>query len=240
MKSCHTVPVRTQKRLVVVIVDDHGLFAEGLELILTTKAGDLFLVGGVTTRVEDAASMVEECRADVAIVDLAMPPVGGCAAIRQIKSRSPSTKVLALSGADDLDLAEQALRSGADGYLRKSAEPDVLVAPLLTVAAGFRVLDDDMFDSLLSAARKPPESVLRELTPQDLRLWGFVALGMETQEIAERMFVSERTAKRLLAGLLRTIGVANRIQAAALAGRYGLIDDAPIRMSGGGAAAADC
>lgn len=225
------MPVR-KERLVVIIVDDHSLFAEGLELLLTTRAGDQFAVGGITTRVEDAATLVESCAADVAIVDLAMPPMGGSAAIRQIKSRSPRTKVLALSGSDDLAMAEDALRAGADGYLRKSAEPDVLVSPLLAVAAGFHVLDEDLFRALITVARKPPDEVLRELTPQDVRLWKLVASGMETQEIAERMFVSDRTAKRMLAALLRSIGAANRIEAAALAGRYGLLDEATDKPPG--------
>lgn len=210
----------------VVIVDDHDLFAQGLALLLSTRAGDRFSVGGLTTHVEEASALVDSCQADLAIVDLAMPPLGGSAAIRQIKLRFPNTKVLALSGSDDLELAENALRAGADGYLQKSADPDVLVAPLMTVAAGFRVLDQNLFETLLAASRKPPEWLFEGLSSQDLRLWTFVARGMETGDIARRMLVSERTAKRMLAALLNKIGAANRIEAAGLAGKYGLLDNA--------------
>jgi DNA-binding NarL/FixJ family response regulator len=213
------------RRLVVVIVDDHELFARGLALLLSTNTGDRFEIGGLTTHVEEAAALVDSCGADLAIVDLAMPPLGGTAAIRQIKRRFPATRVLALSGSDDLDLAEQALRAGADGYLTKSADPEVLVAPLLTVAAGFRVLEEDLLDVLLTAARKPPESLLDGLGSQDMRLWTFLARGLETGDIANRMLVSERTAKRMVASLLNKIGAANRIEAAGLAGTYGLLDD---------------
>lgn len=209
----------------VAIVDDHDLFAQGLELLLSTKAGDRFEVGGVTTRVEEAPALVDSCQADLAIVDLAMPPLGGNAAIRQIKQRRPDTRVLALSGSEDLTLAENAIRAGADGYLRKSADPDVLVAPLLTVAAGFRVLDERLLETVLATSRKPPESVFEKLSPQDVRLWTLTARGLETTDIARRMVVSERTAKRMLASLLHKIDAANRVEAAGLAGQYGLLDD---------------
>jgi DNA-binding NarL/FixJ family response regulator len=212
------------KRLVVVIVDDHELFAQGLALLLESKAGDRFEVGGLTTRVEAAATLVESCAADLMLVDLAMPPLGGAAAIRQVKQRRPATRVLALSGSDDLTLAERALRAGAEGYLPKSADPDVLLAPLLTVAAGLRVLHGPLLEALLASARKPPDELLERLDSQERTLWVLVARGLETADIATRMFVSERTAKRMVAALLHKLGVPNRIEAAALAGQYGLLD----------------
>ena len=86
------------KRIVVVIVDDHELFAQGLALLLTREWGELFTVGGSTTYVEEAADLVARCDADVAIIDLTMPPLGGVAAIRHIRARHPKTRILALSG----------------------------------------------------------------------------------------------------------------------------------------------
>jgi DNA-binding NarL/FixJ family response regulator len=210
--------------LVVVIVDDHELFAQGLALLLESKAGDRFRVGGFTTRVEEAADLAGRCAADLAIVDLAMPPLGGEVAIRQIKARQPPVRVLALSGSEDPALVARALRAGADGYLPKSADPDVLLAPLLTVAAGLRVLPARALDALLTAARTPPEELLERLDGQDRTLWVLLARGLETAEIAARMFVSERTAKRMVAALLHKLGVPTRIEAAALAGQYGLLD----------------
>ncbi|MBO0875242.1 MAG: response regulator transcription factor [Pseudonocardia sp.] len=212
-------------RLVVVIVDDHELFAQGLALLLESRAGDRFEVGGSTTRVEEAAALVDSCAADLAIIDLAMPPLGGAAAIRQVKQRRPATRVMALSGSDDLTLAERALRAGADGFLPKSADPDVLLAPLLTVASGLRVMPAPLLEALLASARKPPDELLERLDNQDRTLWVLIARGLETSDIAARMYVSERTAKRMVAGLLHKLAVPNRIEAAALAGHYGLLDD---------------
>ena len=217
--------VREGKKIVVVIVDDHELFSEGLALLLSREWGDRFTVGGQTTYVEEAADLVAKCSADVAIVDLSMPPLGGVAAIRHIKARCPDTRILALSGTDDLALAEEALRAGADGFLPKTARPEALAGPLWTIAEGLRVIDGALLDALLNNIRRPPSALLDNLSDQDLRLWTLLASGMETVDIAQRMLVSERTAKRMVAALLHKLGVTNRIAAAAMAGRYRLIDD---------------
>lgn len=217
------------RRIVVVIVDDHELFAEGLALLLDRQWGELFTVGGQTSRVEEAADLAARCDADVAIVDLSMPPLGGVAAIRHIKARHPRTRILALSGTDDLALAEEALRAGADGFLPKTARPEALAGPLWTIAEGLRVIDGSLLDALLSNTRRPPPELLDKLTAGDLKLWGLLSTGMETVDIADRMLVSERTAKRMVASLLNKLGVANRVAAAALAGRLRLLDDQPER-----------
>ena len=147
------------------------------------------------------------------------------AAIRHIKKRHPRTRVLALSGTADVALAQEALRAGADGFLPRTVRPEALAAPLSTIAAGLRVLDSTVLDALLGGSRRPSAEVFKTLSPPDMKLWGLLATGMETADIATRMVVSERTAKRMVASLLHKLGVTNRIAAAALAGQCGLLDD---------------
>lgn len=214
-----------QQPYVVVIVDDHELFAEGLELLLTRDWNTQFIVGGRTTFVEEAAELATACDADLAIVDLAMPPLGGVAAIRHIKARHPKTRILALSGTDEYQLAEDALLAGADGFLSKTLSPTALVGPLQTIASGKRVIEPAILDTLLSNARRPSTGMLSSLTQTDLKLWVLLSTGMETADIATRMVVSERTTKRMVAALLQKLGVANRIAAAALAGQCGLLHE---------------
>jgi DNA-binding NarL/FixJ family response regulator len=218
----------SDKPYVVVIVDDHELFAQGLSLLLSQWA-EQFTVGGHTTYVEEAADLVASADADLAIIDLSMPPLGGVAAIRQIKRRHPQTKILALSGTDDLGLAEEALRAGAEGFLRKTARPDALAAPLRSIAEGLRVVDGAVLDALLSHTSKPAPELMKSLSAQDLKLWVLLATGMETADIAKRMLVSERTAKRMVAALLHKLGVSNRVAAAAMAGRFQLLDDLAVQ-----------
>ena len=214
-------------RYVVIIVDDHALFSQGLALLLESRAGDTFVVAGSTTAGEQAVALVGREAADIAIVDLALPPLGGVETIRRIAAAYPRTRILALSGTEDLGLATAALRAGAAGFLAKSADPEVLVAPLLTIAAGVRVVPADLLDALLAAADRAGQGIVERLEARELQLWALLARGLETSEIAKVMLVSERTAKRMIASLLHRLGAANRIEAAALAGRYGLLDDAP-------------
>lgn len=214
-----------RRQIVVVIVDDHELFAQGLALLLGREWGGMFTVGGLTSRVEEAADVVARSDADVAIVDLTMPPLGGVAAIRHIKARHPRTRILALSGTDDPELAQEALRAGADGFLPKTARPEALAGPLWTIAEGLKVIDGALLEALLSTSRRPPAALLDRLSAQDVTLWGLLATGMETADIADRMSVSERTAKRMVAALLNKLGVTNRIAAAALAGKFQILDD---------------
>jgi DNA-binding NarL/FixJ family response regulator len=216
-----------QNRLRVFIVDDHALFAQGLALLLSTEAGRYVEVAGHTTHPEEAVSLVCGGEVDVALVDLAMPRLAGIDVIRSLKKRCPGTKVIALTGVDDLEAGQRVLHAGADGYLTKSSDPEVLLAPLFAVANGFCVLRHEMVDALLAAARTPPEELMADVSDQELRLWVLLARGLETGGIARRMLVSERTAKRMIAVLLRKIGAANRTEAAGLAGRYGILDLTP-------------
>ncbi len=209
---------------VVVIVDDHALFSQGLALLLESRAGETFRVAGSTTAGEEAVALVGRHRADIAIVDLALPPLGGVETIRRLRAAYPATRVLALSGTEDLELAAAALRAGAHGYLGKSADPEVLVAPLLAISAGVRVLRTELLDALLTAADRTGDGLLDKLSDRDVELWTLLARGLETSEIARPLLVSERTAKRMIASLLHKLGAANRIEAAALAGRCGLLD----------------
>jgi DNA-binding NarL/FixJ family response regulator len=87
----------------------------------------------------------------------------------------------------------------------------------------------DLLDALLTAADRTGDEVVERLEERELQLWALLARGLETSEIAKVMLVSERTAKRMIASLLHRLGAANRIEAAALAGRYGLLDDSPRR-----------
>jgi DNA-binding NarL/FixJ family response regulator len=212
--------------LSVVLVDDHQLFSRGLELLLNTAPDARVRVVARTEDAGQALDLVRRNRPEVAIIDLAMPPPGGLAAIEAVKRHYPHVRVLALSGTDDVEVAIASLRAGADGFLLKSSEPELLVPPLLTLASGLSVIPRPLLAALLGATR-PGQEALSRLSSPERDLLRLIARGLETTEISERLFVSERTAKRMVASLLRRIGASNRVQAAALAGQYGLLDALP-------------
>jgi two-component system, NarL family, nitrate/nitrite response regulator NarL len=208
----------------IVLIDDHPLFNSGLRLLLAAADDDLRLVASVADAAM-AVNVVRRHRPDVALIDIAMPPPGGYAAIRAVKRAHPAVRVLALSGVTDPQQRLAALRAGADGFMPKTSQPDDLLAPLLTLVQGYSVVPADMLRELVDAADRPASDLVATLDEEQRRLWLAIARGASTDTIADEWIVSERTAKRMVATLLRRVGARNRIEAAALAGRSGLLDD---------------
>ena len=207
----------------VVVVDDHPLFSRGLALLLPPMSAGRVRVVGTTDDASAAAALVRHSRADLAVVDLGMPPPGGIRAIAAIRRAEPTVRVVALSGLADEDAALEALRAGAEGFLPKTSEPEVLVPPLLAVLDGWSVVPETLLRRMLSdAGPRGERGVLDRVNSDERRLWVLVAEGRNTVDIATELHVSERTAKRLVAGLLRQLRVSSRTEAAALAGRVGL------------------
>lgn len=219
--------------LTVVLVDDHQLFSRGLELLLNLDPERRVRVLARTEHADRALELVRHHRPRVAIIDLVMPPPGGLAAVQAVKRHYPDVRVLALSGNDDVGTAIAALRMGADGFLLKSSEPEELIPPLLAMAAGVSVVPPPVVSALLESWNRSGQRAVSDLTDDEVDLLRLVAAGLESLEIAERLHVSERTAKQKVAALLRRIGVSTRVQAAALAGRSGLVVMEPARTLDG-------
>ncbi|WP_254920528.1 response regulator [Blastococcus mobilis] len=211
----------------VVVIDDHPLFSRGLGLLLPGLSGGRVRVVGTTEDASAAAALVRRHHADVAVVDLHMPPPGGTRAIAAVRRADPLVRVVALSGLGEADAALEALRAGAAAFLPKTADPEMLVRPLLAVLDGWSVVPEALLRRLLADARPTGDQGIAErLTADERRLWRLIADGASTVEIATTLHVSERTTKRLVAHLLRRLDVATRVEAAALAGRVGLGRDA--------------
>jgi DNA-binding NarL/FixJ family response regulator len=216
-------PVSRQVPVEVIVVDDHPLFTRGLTLLLPEVSDGRVRVVGTTDDASAAAALVQRFRADVAVVDVQMPPPGGTRAIAAIRRVAPTVRVVAMSGLADADAAVEALRAGAVSFLPKTADPESLVRPLLAVLDGWSVLPETLLRHLLErAAPGKDDGIAGSLTADERRLWRLVAAGVGTMDIATTLHVSERTAKRLVAHLLRRLRVSSRVEAAALAGRVGL------------------
>jgi DNA-binding NarL/FixJ family response regulator len=210
------------------VIGDGGSEAGQLEAGLDGASGGVLRVAGRAGDRRAGADLVRRRRPDVAVVDLAGLPAAPSEAadtIRELHAASPSTRLLAVAGHADADLAVATLNAGALGFVVRPADLRDLVAPVMTVASGHTVVPRDLLSGLVGSSLPCDTGLLDALTPEYADLWRMVADGLETTQIAERLYVSERTAKRMVAFLLRRLGVANRIQAAALAGQAGLLDD---------------
>jgi two-component system, NarL family, nitrate/nitrite response regulator NarL len=210
----------------VIVVDDHPLFSRGLALLLPQVSGGSVRVVGTTDDASAAAALARRTRADVAVVDVQMPPPGGSRAIAAVRRAQPQVRVVAISGLADPHAATAALRAGAVGFLPKTADPEALVRPLLAALDGWSVLPEELLREILDrTVPASDEGIAGRLTADERRLWRLVAAGAGTVDIALTLHVSERTAKRLVAQLLRQLQVSSRVEAAALAGRVGLAQE---------------
>jgi two-component system, NarL family, nitrate/nitrite response regulator NarL len=204
----------------MLIVDRQPMFRRGLEEALPAASdGGVRVVAG-TDRAASAAMLTRRHRPDVALVDLELAAPGPLEALAAMRRLQPRLPVLALARpVPAFHGVLEFLGAGASGVLLRTRSPAGLVPSLLAATSA----------TLRSSA--PRAGPL--LSGKERHLWTLIAGGASTAQIARALHVSERTVKRLTAGLLRTLGVANRTEAAALAGRSGLLD-APTGCQQGG------
>jgi len=216
----------------VVLIDRDLLFSRGLELLLERVSGGAVRVVGHTTDGRCAVEVVRRQRPDVAIVGLSLPAPGALPVIRDLKRLYPYVRVIAMGGPGegagggdaDTNGAVAALRAGADGLIDTTAPPETLLAPLRATAAGMSVVPPAVMAALVDAPARRDRERVGCLSADERRLWRLVADGLDTTDISQALHVSERTAKRRVSVLLNKLRVGSRLQAAALAGRCGLLD----------------
>lgn len=216
----------------VVIIDRDLLFSRGLELLLERVSGGAVRVVGHTSDGCSALDLVRRRQPDVAIIGLSLPAPGPLPVIRELKRHYPWVRIVAVGGPGagtgggdaDTDGAVAALRAGADGVFDTTAPPETLLAPLRATAAGMSVVPPAVMAALVEAPARRDRERVGCLTAEERSLWRLVADGLDTAEISRTLLVSERTAKRRVSALLLKLRVPSRLQAAALAGRCGLLD----------------
>jgi len=199
----------------VLIVDDHAIVRTGLSQLLGT-ADDIELVGAAGDGVE-AVAMAAELRPDVVLMDLSMPGTDGIAATGQIVAADPGVHVLVLTSFSDQARILDALQAGAEGYLLKHSEPEVILAGVREIVAGGSPLDPKAARVLLTNRRSPgPET---KLTDREQEVLDMVGAGLPNKTIARRLGISERTVKAHLTNVYQRLGVTDRTQAALWAQR---------------------
>jgi two-component system response regulator DevR len=206
----------------VFIVDDHELVRRGLiELIDTEK--DLSVVGQAGN-VQEALTTLESLTTDVAVLDVRLPDGSGIELCREIRSLYPDVKVLILTSFLDDEALLGAVLGGANGYVIKDIKNLDLLEAIRKVAVGEVLLDTALISTVTNRLRKVsnPASEIYELTDQEQRVLEHIGRGLTNRQIAESMFLAEKTIKNYVSSLLGKLGLERRTQAAALAARLGI------------------
>jgi two-component system, NarL family, invasion response regulator UvrY len=207
----------------VLLVDDHAVVRMGFRLLLQT-ATDI-VVAAEAESGELACQRYIEFAPDVVILDITMPGMGGMEALRRIRLRDASARMLALSAQDDSIHARRALRQGALGFLSKRSAPEVLLEAVRIVAAGKRYLDAALAQQIaLAGIEGAGESAIDRLSEREFEVFIRLAKGATVEKIAQDLSVSASTAGTHLYNIKQKLNAVNQSELTLLALRSGLIE----------------
>ncbi len=201
----------------VFLLDDHEIVRRGLADLLDDHP-DLEVVGEAG-RASEALAAVEACSPDVAVLDVRLEDGDGVEVCRDIRSTYPEVACLMLTSFPDDRGAIDAARAGAAGYVLKRVGTDELVTAIRKVAAGAQLLDSAEVRLRMRRLRQTEEGLVMNLTDQEHRILELIGEGLSNRQIADEMFLAEKTVKNYISTLFVKLGMTRRTQVAALAAR---------------------
>jgi NarL family two-component system response regulator LiaR len=207
----------------VLLVDDHAVVREGLRTFLSLQDG--IVVVAEAGDGEAGVRAAEQHEPDVVLMDLVMPRLDGVGAMRELRRRLPSARVIVLTSFLDDDRLLPAIQAGAAGYLLKDAEPQEIARAIRTAHAGETLLDPAVAARLVEAISQPAGQADPErLTAREREVLALIARGYANKRIALELGVAEKTVKTHVGHVLAKLGVTDRTQAAVYAVRAGLAE----------------
>ena len=209
------------KTIRVLIVDDHEIVREGLQILLSEESE--FEVVGLAGDSEAALALVKQLNPDVILMDLVLPGLDGIETTKRIVAANPSAKVLVLTSYSDDLRVRDAIQAGAIGYLLKDVLKAELLNAIRSAAAGKPALHPDAQQYLmrqLSGTDAPPHS---RLTAREFNILQLLAEGKSNKEVALALSLTEGTVKGYVSTIFDKLGVADRTQAALYAVEHGLL-----------------
>lgn len=214
------------KRSRVLVVDDHEVVRLGLRLLLQNRP-EFELVGEAETGAQ-AIALAERLRPDLVILDVRLPDRDGLEVCQEITQRFPDTRVLILTAYLNEEFIVRAIEAGASGYVLKRAGSRELIQALEALARGEAILDPAVTQKVLEQFRQRSRAAqadaFKDLTPRERLILARIAEGKTNKEIAEELFLTEKTVRNYVSIILDKLGLSNRVEAAAYALRHRIHD----------------
>jgi two-component system nitrate/nitrite response regulator NarL len=215
----------------LLVVDDHTLFRRGLVALL--GADPTLRVVGEAADAAEAVRRARELQPDLVLLDNHLPGATGIQALGDLKEAAPAAKFVLLTVSEDEGDLHLALRNGANGYLLKTIEGDVLTAAIHRVMRGEPVISPELMGKLLAALQARGSDTVQApvaaaadtgpaLSPREQEVLHQIALGASNKEIARTLDIAETTVKIHVQHILRKLGVSSRVQAAVAVSSGGL------------------
>ncbi|HEX9891960.1 MAG TPA: response regulator transcription factor [Actinomycetota bacterium] len=218
-----------RESLRVLIVDDHGLFRKGLQMVLQQEP-DLEVVGEGADG-QEAVEKAQELMPDVVLMDVRMPKRGGIEATQQIKELLPHAKILMLTISDEEADLYDAIKAGAAGYLLKEIPSEEVADAIRGVWAGQSRISPSMaakllteFQAMSKRAEERSQLPSPKLTEREMEVLRLVAKGLNNRDIAKDLFISENTVKNHIRNILEKLQLHSRMEAVVYAVREKLLE----------------
>jgi two-component system, NarL family, response regulator DegU len=207
----------------LMLADDHRMLREGLRRSMADQGFD---VVGEARDGEEAIRLADDLQPDVILMDVTMPEMDGVEATRQIKKNRPAVRIVMLTMHADQEVLASAIRAGASGYLVKDCSTEEIASAVRMAASGETALSPQLAASMLDEVRKldqPANEEDRVITKREEEVLQLIADGCSTPEVAERLFISQKTVKNHLASIYQKLDARDRTQAVLQAVRMGIV-----------------
>lgn len=208
-------------KITVFLLDDHEVVRQGIKSLIE-EHDDITVVGEAGLAAE-ALRQIPQLKPNVAVLDGRLPDGTGVEVCRDVRSRQPQTAVLILTSYDDDEALFSAVMAGAAGYVLKQVRGIEIVDSIRRVAAGESLLDPTVTQKVLERIRAgaPVADPVDKLTRQERRILEYIGEGLTNRQIAEEMFLAEKTIKNYVTQMLAKLGLQRRTQAAVLVTKRG-------------------
>lgn len=208
----------------LLLADDHRMLREGLRRSMVDEGFD---VVGEADNGEEAVRLAAELQPDVVLMDVSMPEMDGVEATRRIRATDTQTRVIMLTMHADTEVLADALRAGASGYLVKDCSTDEVADAVRMAAKGDTALSPQLAATMLEEVRRleapGPDEDDRIITKREEEVLQHIADGCSTPEVAERLYISQKTVKNHLASIYQKLDARDRTQAVLQAVRMGIV-----------------
>lgn len=206
----------------ILIADDHPIVREGLKTLL--RSDPQILLVGEAADGDELMAKIPEVQPDIVLYDLIMPRSDGLVTIRRLRRQYPQVCILVLTGFLDESQVFPIIQAGVSGYILKDSEPRELLLAIHAVHQGKSPLHPAIAQHLIRELTGAAHAEKTDaLTPRELDVLRLVAQGLSNQDIADRLVISERTARTHVSNILDKLRLANRTQATLYALKHGLI-----------------
>jgi two-component system, NarL family, response regulator LiaR len=214
----------TEKKISVLIADDHTVVRKGLVSLLSAEKYGIQVIGEASDG-DEAIQKAQQLQPDVILMDLVMPRKNGIEAIREIKKKQPKARILVLTSFAEDDKVLEAIQAGAYGFLLKDTTPDELVQTIGSVYADKLTLPQELTQVLLGKKKEinQPNIEPEDMTERELDVLRCLALGMSNKQIAQELSIGANTVRSHVSSIMRKLNLENRTQLAIYAREQGFV-----------------